>query len=92
MDKVLGMYIHFRMSKKRRASSRVSETKAPKTYRLAAAKIARARAILGAPSDTAAIEMALDLVSFRNDLIKGTRAMRGTVIEPFETSGRSSKA
>ena len=58
----------------------------PKTYRLAAAKIARARAILGAPSDTAAIEMALDLVTFRSELVEGTRAMRGVRIERFDSA------
>lgn len=68
----------------RRKPRKVSERKAPKTYRLAAAKIARARAILGAPSDTAAIEMALDLVTFRNDLIAGTKGMRGTAIRSFD--------
>jgi hypothetical protein len=71
-------------SRKPRKSPRVSEAKLPKTYRLAAAKIAEARRILGAPSDTAAIEMALDLVTFRAELIDGVRAMRGTRIEPFD--------
>lgn len=70
--------------KKSRRVSRVSETKLPKTYRLAAAKIAEARRILGAPSDTAAIEMALDLVTFRAELVDGVRAMRGARIEPFD--------
>jgi hypothetical protein len=65
-------------------TSRVAERKAPKTYRLAASKIAKAREILGAPTDTAAIEMALDLVSFRAELIEGTRAMRGTRIKSFD--------
>ena len=72
--------------KPRKRSSVVSERKTPKTYRLVAAKIARARAILGASSDTAAIEMALDLVSFRSELVEGTRAMRGVRIEPFEST------
>lgn len=47
-------------------------------------KIAEARKILGAPSDTATIEMALDLVGFRQELVAGTRAMRGTRIERFD--------
>lgn len=71
------------MTRKRR-TSKVAETKTPKSYRLAAAKIARARAILGAPSDTATIEMALDLVSFREELLSGSRAMRGAPIAPFD--------
>jgi hypothetical protein len=62
----------------------VSERKAPKTYRLAARKIAEARRVLGAPSDTAAIEMALDMVMFRAELIAGVRAMRGTRLVRFE--------
>ncbi len=63
---------------------RVSEEKAPKTYRLAAAKIARARKILGTDSDTATIEMALDLVTFRDELIAGTSALFGAHIYPID--------
>jgi hypothetical protein len=62
----------------------ISERKAPKTYRLAARKIAEARKILGAPSDTAAIEMALDMVTFRAELIAGVRAMSGTRLQRFD--------
>ncbi len=72
------------MTKRRRTAARVAEVKSPKTYRLAAAKIAKARAILGTPSDTATIEMALDLVSFRDELVSGTVAMHGTRIERFD--------
>lgn len=72
------------MPKMPRRPKAVSERKAPKTYRLAAGKIARARKILGASSDTAAIEMALDLVSFRSELIAGTKAMRGVRIARFD--------
>jgi hypothetical protein len=73
------------MAKKRGGAAKaVSERKAPKTYRLAASKIAKARKILGAPTDTATIEMALDLVTFRAELVEGTRAMRGARIEPFD--------
>ena len=67
-----------------RRPKRVSEEKAPKTYRLAAAKIARARKILGTESDTATIEMALDLVTFREELIEGTNAMFGADIYPID--------
>ena len=63
---------------------RVSEAKIAKTYRLSPRKIAAAREILGAPTATAAIEEALDLVVFRRELLDGTRAMRGLEIEqPF---------
>jgi hypothetical protein len=72
------------MPKRRKPKNVVSERKLPKTYRLAAGKIARARVLLGAPSDTAAIEMALDLVTFRADLTDGTKAMRGTHLVPFD--------
>jgi hypothetical protein len=76
-----------RLRKKRKLSKAprtISERKAPKTYRLAARQIADARKILGAPSDTAAIEMALDMVTFRAELIAGVRAMRGTRLQPFD--------
>ena len=74
------------MTRKRRrvTTGKVSERKAPKTYRLAASKIATARKLLGAPSDTAAIEMALDLVSFQAELVAGTAAMRGVRLERFD--------
>jgi hypothetical protein len=62
-------------------SSQVSEAKVAKTYRLSPRKIADARAILGAPTATATIEEALDLVVFRRELIDGTRAMSGLEIE-----------
>ena len=65
-------------------TGRISERKAPKTYRLAAGKIAEARKILRAPSDTAAIEMALDMVTFRAELIAGVRAMSGTRLDRFD--------
>lgn len=61
--------------------SRVSEAKVAKTYRLSPRKIATAQAILGAPTATAAIEEALDLVVFRRELIDGTRAMSGLEIQ-----------
>jgi hypothetical protein len=36
-----------------------------------------AMASLGAASEREAVEMALDLVSFRNELVRGTRALLG---------------
>jgi hypothetical protein len=53
-------------------------TKTPKTYRLDARTIAAAQEILGAATATEAIETALDMVVFRQELIDGTRAMLGT--------------
>jgi DNA-binding helix-hairpin-helix protein with protein kinase domain len=52
--------------------------KTPKTYRLDARTIAAAQEILGAATATEAIETALDMVVFRQELIDGTRAMLGT--------------
>jgi hypothetical protein len=40
--------------------------------------------VLNAPTDTAAIEMALDMVVFRKELIAGTRAMLGFDIKAFD--------
>ena len=67
-----------------KAPGTISERKAPKTYRLAARQIAEARRILGAPSDTAAIEMALDMVTFRAELVAGARAMSGMRLTRFD--------
>jgi len=52
-------------------------TKTPKTYRLDERTIAAAREILGAATATEAIETALDMVVFRQELVDGTRAMLG---------------
>lgn len=74
------------MAKKKKVikkSSRVSE-KAPKTYRLSPRKIAAARRILGAPTATAAIEQALDMVVFRKEIVAGTAALYGVEIESFD--------
>lgn len=56
--------------------------KVPKTYRLDARTIAAAQEILGAATATEAIETALDMVVFRQELVAGTRAMLGTVLRP----------
>jgi hypothetical protein len=56
---------------------RVSEAKVAKSYRLSPAKIARAQKILGAPTATATIEEALDMIVFRQELLDGTRAIAG---------------
>ena len=59
-------------SRKRRSA------KTPKSYRLDERTIAAAQEILGAATATEAIETALDMVVFRQELIDGTRAMLGT--------------
>lgn len=56
---------------------RGASAKKSKTYRLSESKIAAAQAILGAPTATATIEAALDLVVFRQELVDGTSALLG---------------
>lgn len=58
--------------------------KVPKTYRLSEAMIAAAQIILGAPTATATIEAALDMIVFRDELLRGTRAMRGVEIVSYD--------
>lgn len=67
--------------KKQKAPARVSEAKVAKSYRLAPARIARAQKILGTRTATATIEQALDMIVFRQELIKGTRAIGGLEID-----------
>jgi hypothetical protein len=62
--------------------------KVPRTYRLAPEKVAAAQRILGAPTATETIETALDLVLFRRELIKGTRAMLGIRLAPPDGPGQ----
>lgn len=66
-------------------SSAVASHKTSKTYRLSEAKIAAVREILGAPTATATIETALDMVIFRQELVDGTRAMQGVKLAPYDT-------
>jgi hypothetical protein len=54
-----------------------AENPRKKNFRLRQSKIDRARAILGAETETETIERALDLVVFRSDLVQGVRAMQG---------------
>ena len=61
------------------------DTKKSKTYRLSEGKIAAAQAILGAPTATAAIESALDMVVFRRELVDGTSAMLGVAIGDYDS-------
>lgn len=57
-----------------------------KSYRLSEEKIARAREILGAPTATAAIETALDMVAFRQELLDGVAALDGLRVAPFDAA------
>lgn len=53
------------------------ERKVSKTYRLTPSKLAAAQRILGVATATEAIETALDMVVFRQELVDGTAAMLG---------------
>ena len=57
--------------------SKRAEKPTKKNFRLYQSKIDRARKALGVESETAVINHALDLVIFRDELVKGVRAMRG---------------
>lgn len=70
--------------RKARARRQVVSEKTPRTYRLSPARIAEAQRILGAPTATAAIELALDMVVFRREIVDGTAAMYGVAIASFE--------
>ena len=74
------------MKKKAKAGRKrdVVSEKAPKTYRLSPRRIAAAREALGAPTDTATIEQALDLVVLRKELVGGLDAMFGVPIESVD--------
>ena len=69
---------------------RATQTPAKKkNLRLHQSKIDRAKTILGTATETETIEVALDLVVFRKELIDGVRAMRGANLENwFEAAGR----
>jgi hypothetical protein len=62
-----------------RAAKKVS-----KTYRLTPSKLAAAQRILGTSTATEAIETALDMVVFRQELMTGTQAMLGVAIGSSE--------
>jgi hypothetical protein len=72
-----------RITRRRSPGARVArERKVAMTYRLAPSKVAAARRILGASTATETIEAALDLVVFRQELVDGTRALRGVRLAP----------
>lgn len=71
------------MPRKKKVPARVSE-KAPKTYRLSRRRIEAARKALGAPTDTATIEQALDMVVLRKELVAGLDAMFGVPIASLD--------
>jgi len=46
--------------------------------------LAEARASLGASSEREAVEMALDLVAFRKELVQGALALRGLTLSRID--------
>jgi hypothetical protein len=63
-----------------RKRTRSSEARVSRTYRLPLSKIRAAQRALGAATATEAIERALDEVTFKYDLIEGSRRMFGIQI------------
>lgn len=62
---------------KSRSKKPSTERKVSRTFRLTPSKLAAAQRLLGTPTATEAIETALDMVVFRQELLDGTRAMLG---------------
>jgi hypothetical protein len=55
----------------------LERSKVPKTFRLDPRKISAAQRILRSKTQTEAIEVALDMVVFRERLVEGTKRMFG---------------
>jgi hypothetical protein len=70
----------------RKTTVAARDRKVSRTYRLAPGKVAAAQRALGAATATETIETALDLVLFRQDLVRGTLAMFGIRITPPDGS------
>ena len=71
------------LTREKKAVVRLS-VKVPKTYRLTPGKLSAAQRILGTATATEAIETALDMVVFRQELLDGTRAMSGIHLDSSE--------
>jgi len=67
-----------------RSRGRKGSPKRPRTFRLAADKIAAAQRILRTRTATETIETALDMIVFRQELIQGTQAMVGVRMTPAD--------
>ena len=59
----------------RRCAAR--EGKVPKEFRLDPQLLTEAQAALGAATERETVELALDLVAFRGELLAGAKALRG---------------
>jgi hypothetical protein len=70
------------------APPQAHETPAKKNFRLYQSKIDRAKQALGADTETDTINQALDFVIFRDELVKGVRAMKGAeLVDIFADEG-----
>ncbi len=69
------------------AERAAAEPSTRKNLRLHQSKIDAARKALGTATETETIEAALDLVVFRDELVKGIRAMRGAPLEDLFGEG-----
>ena len=68
-----------------RSAQRVSRAgKVRKAFWLDPKLLAAARKSLGASTEREAVEMALDLVSFRRDLVRGARALGGLALSRID--------
>lgn len=66
--------------------ARPIRSKVPRTYRLTPAKLSAAQRALGTRTATETIEVALDMVLFRRELVRGTAAMLGVKIDPPDSA------
>jgi hypothetical protein len=82
-----------RPSTRRRTARRRAATSGVRTTRLGKVRKAfwldprlldDARASLGASSEREAVEMALDLVGFRKELVRGARVLRGLTLSRLD--------
>src|SRR5439155_24041686 len=72
-------------SKRKLAGRRaVTEGKVRKEFWLDPTALAEAQAFLGAATERETVEVALDLVTFRRELIAGARALRAIRFTPTE--------
>ncbi len=62
----------------------VTEGKVRKEFWLDPVTLAEAQAFLGTTSERETVEMALDLVAFRRELVAGARALRGMHFTPLD--------
>jgi hypothetical protein len=65
-----------------RASSRKGKVR--KEFWLDPKLLRTARELLGATTEREAVEMALDLVAFRQELVRGTRSLAGLDLVPLD--------